>query len=637
MNQTLSVETILNNEFIIKKLLVQSELSNVYLAVKENDQNDKFVVKEIFPPENYLSDPAKLNEKRKEIMHTVDTLTHFDPTNCARVYKYFYSDTTDYVVMEYIEGMTIKELKEISIASIKENEILRWIYQLCDALNICMNRPYPFIFDVLDSKHIIIDNQRNIKLINFGIDKFYESQWNFRAFSSNTEDLSRVINKFARMVYLMYSGTEFNNRSDFKQLPIKPEFARLLERLNKVNSFAVFKNFIEIKNEIIKALSAQSFERKMPENKTYSVLKKNTLFENIGIFFKSIAEMFLSQKMLYFIIEISALIIILSVILITFGYEKTFTKRSPCFFVLSNNRQIIIIDKKTNKEIDKFMLNGNYNNLICNKNGSLIFLTKMGKKEIDIIKTDKFHIIKKIRTDSIPDKILLSPDEKKLYVTMEDSNNLVSYLLPDNLKSEDINPEFIITFKSRPSDIKYDIKNKLLFICEAATFSICVIDPEKGRFIKRIFIMDYPLHNRSMDSSIDVSKISNEFYVSFAGSEIVYRFSYDNKKGKFDSELTDKYSFSSEVHQILLDNKAFLLLSLLQSLNELEFIHLKSNKKSESINLSKYPLKMILVDANELWVLHKNGYIYIINPYTKEIYFKIKLSGKVLTDFCFSK
>jgi serine/threonine-protein kinase len=88
----------------------------------------------------------------------------------------FYEGNIVYIIEEYIEGISLKELlyKE---GQFKEQELIQWGIELCEIFEYLHNHDYyPIIYRDLKPENIIVTHNRHLALIDFGLAKFKTSK-----------------------------------------------------------------------------------------------------------------------------------------------------------------------------------------------------------------------------------------------------------------------------------------------------------------------------------------------------------------------------------------------------------------------------------------------------------------------------
>nr|BBH89836.1 hypothetical protein KTC_45870 [Thermosporothrix sp. COM3] len=86
---------------------------------------------------------------------------------------FFSENQRYYLVMEYIDGWTLEELLERNGGPFPERRVLGWARQLCDVLEYLHSQHPPIIFRDLKPGNVMLTRDGQIKLIDFGIARFF--------------------------------------------------------------------------------------------------------------------------------------------------------------------------------------------------------------------------------------------------------------------------------------------------------------------------------------------------------------------------------------------------------------------------------------------------------------------------------
>jgi serine/threonine-protein kinase len=125
--------------------------------------------------------PGKLSvEKSQEALIQFQTeaqiLARLTHPNLPKVYDYFSLPGAHYIVMEYIKGSTLEQVLSARHGKpINERLALSWALQICRAMHfLSVQRPRPIVFRDLKPANIMIARDNRIKLIDFGIARFFK-------------------------------------------------------------------------------------------------------------------------------------------------------------------------------------------------------------------------------------------------------------------------------------------------------------------------------------------------------------------------------------------------------------------------------------------------------------------------------
>ncbi|GAC1359705.1 MAG: hypothetical protein NVS2B12_27690 [Ktedonobacteraceae bacterium] len=95
--------------------------------------------------------------------------------NLPALTGFFLQNERYYLVMEYIDGSTLEELLERNGGPFTERRVLGWAGQLCDVLEYLHSQRPPIIFRDFKPGNIMLARNGQIKLIDFGIARFFRS------------------------------------------------------------------------------------------------------------------------------------------------------------------------------------------------------------------------------------------------------------------------------------------------------------------------------------------------------------------------------------------------------------------------------------------------------------------------------
>ena len=93
---------------------------------------------------------------------------------CLPAFTHFFAENERYfLVMEYIDGATLEDLLERNRGPFSEQRALSWAEQLCDVLEYLHSQNPPIIFGDMKPGHVMLTRQGHVKLIDFGIARFF--------------------------------------------------------------------------------------------------------------------------------------------------------------------------------------------------------------------------------------------------------------------------------------------------------------------------------------------------------------------------------------------------------------------------------------------------------------------------------
>jgi serine/threonine protein kinase len=116
-------------------------------------------------------------EDREKAVHNFKTeaqmLSSLKHPNLPSVAGYFAEGMRHFLVMEYIEGLTLDEYLLRNDAPFSEGRVLGWARQLCNVLTYLHSQQPPIIFRDMKPGNIMLMRDGRVKLIDFGIARFF--------------------------------------------------------------------------------------------------------------------------------------------------------------------------------------------------------------------------------------------------------------------------------------------------------------------------------------------------------------------------------------------------------------------------------------------------------------------------------
>ena len=155
-------------EFIGK--IGQGGMSNIY-KVRDVRLKKYWAVKEIDLGETDFENGMKQNILEKSLLGEMEILKHLEHPALPGIVYYFKIEKKMYIVIDYIEGENLKEKVEREGIQ-KEEEVLKWALQICDALEYLHHKK--IIYRDLKPSNIMLNKENRVKLIDFGTARFYK-------------------------------------------------------------------------------------------------------------------------------------------------------------------------------------------------------------------------------------------------------------------------------------------------------------------------------------------------------------------------------------------------------------------------------------------------------------------------------
>jgi len=154
--------TILGQRYCVLSVLGQGGMGNVYLVEDLKLRGKLWAAKQTFHPAGDY----------QQFIDEAEMLVRLSHPNIPGIADYFPPDEhgASYLIMEYIKGRTLAELFESAGRRMADEDVVHYARQICDLFEyLHAFQPNPIIYRDLKPSNIMIDDQRCVKLIDFGI------------------------------------------------------------------------------------------------------------------------------------------------------------------------------------------------------------------------------------------------------------------------------------------------------------------------------------------------------------------------------------------------------------------------------------------------------------------------------------
>ncbi|UFT99199.1 protein kinase [Radiobacillus kanasensis] len=201
----LNIGTVIDERYEILKEIGRGGMSVVYLAM-DNRLNKSLVVKDIRKRGN-SNNELLINS----LVVEANMLKKLDHGALPKIYDIIESEGDIYVVMDYIEGESLKE-KLAKEETIPAKQVINWAKQLSDVLAYLHTRkPHPIIYRDMKPDNVMLTPDGKIKLIDFGIAREFKTE-------SNTDTTNLGTKAYAAPEQI--SGQQTDARTDIYSLGV---------------------------------------------------------------------------------------------------------------------------------------------------------------------------------------------------------------------------------------------------------------------------------------------------------------------------------------------------------------------------------------------------------------------------------
>ncbi len=163
---------LLKNRYEITGLLGAGGMGSVYRVADGQAKDRVLAVKEL--RSDRLSS-AKAKEALIQFRNEARILARLAHPNLPKVFDYFSTGDRHYIIMECVKGKTLEALlRSRKGRPVDERLALSWALQICGAMQFLSIQRPPVVFRDLKPSNIMIDHDGRVKLIDFGIARFFK-------------------------------------------------------------------------------------------------------------------------------------------------------------------------------------------------------------------------------------------------------------------------------------------------------------------------------------------------------------------------------------------------------------------------------------------------------------------------------
>lgn len=165
----LQVGSLVDNKYKILNEIGHGGMSVVYLAINEV-ANKTWAVKEV-----RKDGVCNFEAVKQGLVVETDMLKKLDHPYLPSIIDVIEKDDSFLIVMDYIQGKSLKSVLANSGAQNKEN-VVKWGIQLCDVLGYLHSRQPPIIYRDMKPANVMLRPDGNITLIDFGTAREFKNR-----------------------------------------------------------------------------------------------------------------------------------------------------------------------------------------------------------------------------------------------------------------------------------------------------------------------------------------------------------------------------------------------------------------------------------------------------------------------------
>ena len=170
---TLAPQFTLGGRYVILRRVGGGGMGAIYQAADNRIPGKTWAIKEM--SDTAITNPLEKEQALVAFRQEAMLLAHLDHPNLPNVTDHFTEGGKQYLVMDFVEGMTLTErLEQAGGGPLPMDEVLHWARQLCDVLAYLHNQSPPIIFRDLKPGNVMVTPDGTVKLIDFGIARLFK-------------------------------------------------------------------------------------------------------------------------------------------------------------------------------------------------------------------------------------------------------------------------------------------------------------------------------------------------------------------------------------------------------------------------------------------------------------------------------
>ncbi len=171
----IAANTIIGGRYRVVKPLGGGGMKMVYLAEDLRLAARPCALAEMV---DSFTSPATQQQAVTAFQREADMLATLSNEHIPRVFDRFSDENHHYLVMEYIEGITLEDKLRIAGGKLPEAEVVEVSLQVCDTLVYLHHLSPPVIYRDLKPSNVMLSAQGQAKLIDFGIARHFQPTQN---------------------------------------------------------------------------------------------------------------------------------------------------------------------------------------------------------------------------------------------------------------------------------------------------------------------------------------------------------------------------------------------------------------------------------------------------------------------------
>lgn len=409
--------------YVVVRVQSFSDEGGLY-SVRRVEDKTRWALKEIIPPRD-LSD-EQLWERREALREAVELLTRFEHPNLSRVVEHFAEGRRQYVVMEWVDGITLEKLLEMSVKPQPEELVMQWGIDLCGAMNYMHDRPQPFMFHVVEPSHIMFNPDDNkLKLINYGLDRFILGDDDM--VGAHATQTAREIADFARVLVLLLTKKEPGPIGLGQADPVSSKLAQVINRALSGDPRKGFSNFEDVRVALDRVLHPPV--QQVVEKRVYFFSRWIRWDLHVSRLWEQFLWNFFRQPLWLIAVELVALLIF-AMAAWRFTHPPLLTRSAPAVYVACGDKLYCVLVKEK-KVLTKVPLLLPAGQVVASKNGQRLYASVPSGNQLLVVDSRSHLMLGYVPVDTGPDDLVLDPSGELLAI-LHPGVGSVALMLVDN-------------------------------------------------------------------------------------------------------------------------------------------------------------------------------------------------------------
>lgn len=250
------INTVVGRKYYVLEQLGKGGTSKVY-KVKDVETGDVLALKRYI-----TSDPANQKNLLASIQNELNVLKYVSHPVLPKIYDIIKEDNYFFLVMEYVEGIDLKEYITIN-GRLKKKQIVSIMEQVCSGLYYLHSLEKPIIYRDLKPSNIILMSDGKVKLIDFGIAKRYNREldadimaYGSKGFAAPEQfgdkngrgifntDIRSDIYGIGTTMYYLKTGSCYNHNNTSRR--VWGKFKKIIIKCTKINPDFRYQDCIQV-------------------------------------------------------------------------------------------------------------------------------------------------------------------------------------------------------------------------------------------------------------------------------------------------------------------------------------------------------------------------------------------------------